>query len=126
MSLPPLVSYPVTLQYFLITNRQFALMCIYCYNNKLCEAVEYIKKMHGICNSSNRSGYSLFIPMDARVGYKLGYAISEKILCNLRCLKARLRLPCNKLSTAQQLEPRFKTVLSYVTFLFSKWRIRVR
>ena len=32
-----------------------------------------------------------------------------KILCNLRCVKARLRLLRLKLSTAQQLEPRFKT-----------------
>ena len=38
------------------------------------------------------------------------YAISKiKMLCNLRFLKARLRLLCNKLSTAQQPEPRFKT-----------------
>ena len=51
------------------------------------------------------------------------YAISKiKMLCNLRCLKARLRLLCSKLSTAQQPEPRFKTVLNYLTFLFSKWR----
>ena len=38
------------------------------------------------------------------------YAIPKiKMLCNLCCLKARLRLLCNKLSTEQQPEPRFKT-----------------
>ena len=36
------------------------------------------------------------------------YAII-KLLCNLRCLKARLKLLCNRLSTAQQPEPLFKT-----------------
>ena len=38
------------------------------------------------------------------------YAIPKiKMLCNLRCLKARLRLLCNKLSMSQQPEPRFGT-----------------
>ena len=32
-----------------------------------------------------------------------------KMLCNLRCLRTRLRLRCKKLSMAQQLAPRFKT-----------------
>ena len=32
-----------------------------------------------------------------------------KVLCNLRCLKERLRLLCNKLSMVQRPEPRFKT-----------------
>ena len=49
------------------------------------------------------------------------YTILKKLLCNLHCLKARLRQLCNKLSAAQQPEPRFKT-LNYVTFLFSEWR----
>ena len=31
------------------------------------------------------------------------------LICNLRYLKARLRMLCNKLSTAQQPESRFKT-----------------
>ena len=46
----------------------------------------------------------------ALIGLKeLQYGIPKiKMLCNLRCLKARLRLLCNKLSTAQQPEPRFK------------------
>ena len=30
---------------------------------------------------------------------------------------------CNVSSTAHKPEPRFKTALSYVTFLFSEWRI---
>ena len=34
----------------------------------------------------------------------------NKMLCNAGCLEARLRVPCNKLSMAQQSEPRFKTV----------------
>ena len=33
----------------------------------------------------------------------------NKILCNLRCLKARLRLLCNKSLTTPQPEPLFKT-----------------
>ena len=38
------------------------------------------------------------------------YAIPKiKLLCNLRCLKARLSLLCNKLSMVQQPDPRFKT-----------------
>ena len=38
------------------------------------------------------------------------YAIPKiKMLCNLCCLKTRLRLLCNKSSTAQQPEPRFET-----------------
>ena len=38
------------------------------------------------------------------------YAIPKiKMSCNLCYLKARLRLLCNKLSIAQQPEPRFKT-----------------
>ena len=46
----------------------------------------------------------------------------RKMLCNLRCLKVRLRLLCNKLSTAQQPEPRLNSVI-YVTFVFSEWCI---
>ena len=39
------------------------------------------------------------------------YAIPKiKLLRNLSCLKARFMLLRNKLSTAQQPEPRFKTV----------------
>ena len=41
---------------------------------------------------------------------KIEYAIpKKKMSCNLRCLKARLRLLCNKLSTAQQPEPHLRT-----------------
>ena len=40
----------------------------------------------------------------------LKYAIPKiNMLCNLCCLKTRLRLLCNKSSTAQKPEPRFKT-----------------
>ena len=45
-----------------------------------------------------------------------------KILCNLRVVKSRLRRRCKKLSTAQQLEPRFKTA-KVMTFLFLEWPI---
>ena len=44
-------------------------------------------------------------------------------MCDLRCMNTRLRLLCNKSPMAHQPEPRFKTALSYVTFLFSEWRI---
>ena len=44
------------------------------------------------------------------------------MLCNLHCLKSRLGLLRNKISTAQQPEPRHDS-LSYVTFLFSEWGI---
>ena len=45
------------------------------------------------------------------------------MLCNLSCMNTRLRLLCNKSSMTHQPEPRFKTILSYVTILFSEWRI---
>ena len=45
------------------------------------------------------------------------YAILKILLCNLHCLKSRLGLLGNKISTAQQPEPRHDS-LSYVTFLF--------
>ena len=38
-------------------------------------------------------------------------------------MNTRLRLLCNKSSTAHHPESRFKTALSYVTFLYSEWRI---
>ena len=38
-------------------------------------------------------------------------------------MNTRWRLLCNKSSTAHQPKLRFKTALSYVTFLFSEWRI---
>ena len=48
------------------------------------------------------------------------------MLRNIRGLKTRLRLLCNKLSMAQKPEPRFKTPFkSYVTFRFLEWRITV-
>ena len=38
------------------------------------------------------------------------YAIPKiQIRCNVMCAKVRLRLPCLKLLTAQQLQPHFKT-----------------
>ena len=40
------------------------------------------------------------------------------MLCNLCCLKARMRLLCNKLLTAQQPEPRFKAVKLCNIFIF--------
>ena len=40
------------------------------------------------------------------------------MLCNLSCLKARLRLLCDKLSIAQQPEPRLKTVLKVMYHLY--------
>ena len=45
------------------------------------------------------------------------------MLCNLRCLKVRLRMLCNKLSMVQQSGTSFQDSLTYVTFLFSEWRI---
>ena len=46
-----------------------------------------------------------------------------KILCNLHCLKTRLRPLYNKSSTGTAAWTSFQNSLSYVTFLFSKWRI---
>ena len=40
------------------------------------------------------------------------------MLRNLRCLKARLRLLCNKISRTQHPEPRFKTALVSRIFIF--------
>ena len=42
----------------------------------------------------------------------------QTVLCNLRCLKARLRLLFNELSTAQQPEPCFNTALVMKHFVF--------
>ena len=51
------------------------------------------------------------------------YAIPKiKMLCNLYCLKVRLRLLCNELSTASSLNLVLRQ-LSYVNILFSEWRI---
>ena len=47
----------------------------------------------------------------------------NKILCSFRCVKARLRLPCLKLLTGTAVRTSFQDSQSYVTFLFSEWRI---
>ena len=55
----------------------------------------------------------------------ISYSDNFLMLCNSSCLKRRLRLLCNKSSTAQQLEPRFKDSLSYVTYLFWEYCIEI-
>ena len=45
-----------------------------------------------------------------------------KMLCNLHCLKARLSLLCNKYQWHSSLNL-VSQQLSYITYLFSEWRI---
>ena len=45
------------------------------------------------------------------------------MLCNLRCVKARLRLLYNSCQWYKKHDGSFQDSLSYITFLFSKWPI---
>ena len=69
--------------------------------------------------SQNSESFYLIMINFAVILMSIRHSENENV--NLRCLKARLRLLCNKLSTAQQPEPRFKAV-GNVTFISSEWR----
>ena len=52
------------------------------------------------------------------------YAIPKiKMLCNLRCVKVRLRLRCIKKINGKAAQTSFQDRQSYVTFMFSELRI---
>ena len=67
----------------------------------------------------------LFTPLKRLEESRVVYAIPKiNMLCNLHCLEARLRLLCNKYQQHSSLNGSFHNSLSYVTYLFSEWRIK--
>ena len=80
--------------------------------NRLCLHVKSTSVPHAMLTQISAFSNRLTFESSVFIDYlpSCQYAILKiKMLCNLGCVKARLRLLCLKLLTTQQLESRFKT-----------------